>query len=147
MMMPKPLVPVRNWTGRCGEVRWYEAFPAFWPVPWPRRAGPDDDSRQGSVVADWRFYCFGGAPVGPAVGLADCRLCRAGRLALAGADGQGAPARAVVAYRNHADPDGGVHQSEEHTSELQSRPHLVCRLLLEKKNNRETTQAVIANTK
>src|SRR3989442_11593880 len=29
-----------------------------------------------------------------------------------------------------------VYRSEEHTSELQSRPHLVCRLLLEKKNNR-----------
>src|SRR5690554_7598138 len=29
--------------------------------------------------------------------------------------------------------DGGE-RSEEHTSELQSRPHLVCRLLLEKKN-------------
>src|SRR5436305_3369345 len=29
----------------------------------------------------------------------------------------------------------GFHRSEEHTSELQSRPHLVCRLLLEKKNN------------
>src|SRR5690625_7000459 len=28
-------------------------------------------------------------------------------------------------------------RSEEHTSELQSRGHLVCRLLLEKKNNRE----------
>src|SRR3989442_10140476 len=27
----------------------------------------------------------------------------------------------------------GVERSEEHTSELQSRPHLVCRLLLEKK--------------
>src|SRR3989442_7862889 len=27
-------------------------------------------------------------------------------------------------------------RSEEHTSELQSRPHLVCRLLLEKKKNR-----------
>src|SRR5690554_7646419 len=27
-----------------------------------------------------------------------------------------------------------VGRSEEHTSELQSRPHLVCRLLLEKKN-------------
>src|SRR5690554_7136021 len=27
-----------------------------------------------------------------------------------------------------------VQRSEEHTSELQSRPHLVCRLLLEKKN-------------
>src|SRR5690554_7657747 len=26
-------------------------------------------------------------------------------------------------------------RSEEHTSELQSRPHLVCRLLLEKKNS------------
>src|SRR5436305_10423054 len=29
-------------------------------------------------------------------------------------------------------------RSEEHTSELQSRPHLVCRLLLEKKNPRTT---------
>src|SRR5690554_7299135 len=27
-----------------------------------------------------------------------------------------------------------TNRSEEHTSELQSRPHLVCRLLLEKKN-------------
>src|SRR3989442_6493142 len=27
-----------------------------------------------------------------------------------------------------------MRRSEEHTSELQSRPHLVCRLLLEKKN-------------
>src|SRR5436305_10757959 len=30
-----------------------------------------------------------------------------------------------------------VNRSEEHTSELQSRPHLVCRLLLEKKNKTE----------
>src|SRR5690554_7018952 len=29
-----------------------------------------------------------------------------------------------------------VSRSEEHTSELQSRPHLVCRLLLEKKKTR-----------
>src|SRR2546422_4803348 len=29
-------------------------------------------------------------------------------------------------------------RSEEHTSELQSRLHLVCRLLLEKKKNKET---------
>src|SRR2546422_10683141 len=29
----------------------------------------------------------------------------------------------------------GTHRSEEHTSELQSRLHLVCRLLLEKKKN------------
>src|SRR3989442_10665917 len=30
------------------------------------------------------------------------------------------------------------HRSEEHTSELQSRPHLVCRLLLEKKKKHAT---------
>src|SRR2546422_9652198 len=32
-------------------------------------------------------------------------------------------------------------RSEEHTSELQSRLHLVCRLLLEKKKNRPRTRA------
>src|SRR3989442_9550615 len=31
---------------------------------------------------------------------------------------------------------GERYRSEEHTSELQSRPHLVCRLLLEKKNKK-----------
>src|SRR6266699_5495819 len=36
-----------------------------------------------------------------------------------------------------ASPPGGP-RSEEHTSELQSRPHLVCRLLLEKKKNQAT---------
>src|SRR5436305_6710452 len=30
-------------------------------------------------------------------------------------------------------------RSEEHTSELQSRPHLVCRLLLEKKKKKKNT--------
>src|SRR3954453_13313628 len=34
-----------------------------------------------------------------------------------------------------------VSRSEEHTSELQSRPHLVCRLLLEKKKNRARAAA------
>src|SRR2546422_4345728 len=32
-------------------------------------------------------------------------------------------------------PSGAVPRSEEHTSELQSRLHLVCRLLLEKKKS------------
>src|SRR3712207_8411697 len=41
-------------------------------------------------------------------------------------------AEAGVAHRNDKDPD----RSEEHTSELQSRQYLVCRLLLEKKTNR-----------
>src|SRR3989442_2249684 len=35
--------------------------------------------------------------------------------------------------RARPEHDGEVTRSEEHTSELQSRPHLVCRLLLEKK--------------
>src|SRR3712207_7450331 len=46
----------------------------------------------------------------------------------------------AVALQNHADDvladvmDVAL-RSEEHTSELQSRQYLVCRLLLEKKNN------------
>src|SRR5690554_1531550 len=35
-------------------------------------------------------------------------------------------------------------RSEEHTSELQSRPHLVCRLLLEKKKRRRYREALVA---
>src|SRR2546422_3442188 len=35
-------------------------------------------------------------------------------------------------------------RSEEHTSELQSRLHLVCRLLLEKKKNTHTTIHAVA---
>src|SRR5690554_7579289 len=34
-------------------------------------------------------------------------------------------------------------RSEEHTSELQSRPHLVCRLLLEKKKKRKQYSKII----
>src|SRR3989442_5326159 len=35
-------------------------------------------------------------------------------------------------------------RSEEHTSELQSRPHLVCRLLLEKKHSNDPTLVNLA---
>src|SRR5690625_6476971 len=45
---------------------------------------------------------------------------------------------ATGTLRNHIGPPDYVYQpwrSEEHTSELQSRGHLVCRLLLEKKNH------------
>src|SRR3712207_7226931 len=34
-----------------------------------------------------------------------------------------------------------AHRSEEHTSELQSRQYLVCRLLLEKKKNKTTYES------
>src|SRR2546429_6710955 len=36
-------------------------------------------------------------------------------------------------------PNTGTRRSEEHTSELQSRLHLVCRLLLEKKKRNATS--------
>src|SRR3712207_7294603 len=42
----------------------------------------------------------------------------------------GVPATVDMHFRN-----GAVARSEEHTSELQSRQYLVCRLLLEKKKN------------
>src|SRR5436305_11542191 len=38
--------------------------------------------------------------------------------------------------------DARPRRSEEHTSELQSRPHLVCRLLLEKKKNRRRNRCI-----
>src|SRR5436305_9806638 len=38
----------------------------------------------------------------------------------------------------HHSRGNGVGRSEEHTSELQSRPHLVCRLLLEKKKSQRS---------
>src|SRR2546422_4009489 len=47
---------------------------------------------------------------------------------------------------------GGAHcefqlRSEEHTSELQSRLHLVCRLLLGKKKKKKTIKTIIIVTK
>src|SRR3712207_8990281 len=49
--------------------------------------------------------------------------------------------RAVRAWRlgqQGRDRDDGARRSEEHTSELQSRQYLVCRLLLEKKKIKST---------
>src|SRR3712207_9166749 len=40
-----------------------------------------------------------------------------------------------------ADPKAVQERSEEHTSELQSRQYLVCRLLLEKKKNKHARQS------
>src|SRR6266498_6128861 len=53
-----------------------------------------------------------------------CRLCRCGRPKALACDAD---------HRGRAGFAGA--RSEEHTSELQSRPQLVCRLLLEKKKN------------
>src|SRR3989442_11818412 len=52
-----------------------------------------------------------------------------------GGAGRGRTGGDIRGGRRRALPRRGVPEdrSEEHTSELQSRPHLVCRLLLEKK--------------
>src|SRR3712207_837892 len=48
--------------------------------------------------------------------------------------------RDVLPFRYHNDPDKTrAARSEEHTSELQSRQYLVCRLLLEKKKNLQSS--------
>src|SRR5690349_22722648 len=56
--------------------------------------------------------------------------------------GCSSPARARSARSSSAGPNDAneaVRRSEEHTSELQSRRDIVCRLLLEKKNVQDTT--------
>src|SRR2546430_11453562 len=50
-------------------------------------------------------------------------------------------AQALLGWKPHVEFEEGLRRtiewrSEEHTSELQSQSNLVCRLLLEKKNNR-----------
>src|SRR3712207_7454607 len=55
-----------------------------------------------------------------------------GRRPLRSAGGRGGPR--TRAGRRQGVLDGEPGRSEEHTSELQSRQYLVCRLLLEKKN-------------
>src|SRR3712207_7282761 len=44
----------------------------------------------------------------------------------------------VISGPIHRPGESGYERSEEHTSELQSRQYLVCRLLLEKKKNQRT---------
>src|SRR3712207_7008782 len=55
-------------------------------------------------------------------------------------------AREPSRRRHHARQGGaglGAHRSEEHTSELQSRQYLVCRLLLEKKKKKFKTEITL----
>src|SRR5256884_3027651 len=48
--------------------------------------------------------------------------------------------------RTKEQPGQNAERSEEHTSELQSRLHLVCRLLLEKKKKKTTTIHIVDHT-
>src|SRR2546428_6337551 len=79
-----------------------------------------------------RLYCPGCEPnVDPVKEILDVRWCTAHRPK---ADGVDDAKISAYAYR-----------SEEHTSELQSRSDLVCRLLLEKKKKNRTSQLINNN--
>src|SRR6266498_4549667 len=61
---------------------------------------------------------------------------------------RGGPTRTLEAERFHLGRDHPeLVRSEEHTSELQSRPHLVCRLLLEKKKKKTCTSRHLTQQK
>src|SRR2546430_8689784 len=65
----------------------------------------------------------------------------------AGALGEDEPAHlGIPATRLMTEMDARFQRSEEHTSELQSQSNLVCRLLLEKKKNKEKND-IIKNEK
>src|SRR3989442_9338515 len=66
------------------------------------------------------------------------RICQAMHRLIAERAGH----RAIAAAMTFADHS----RSEEHTSELQSRPHLVCRLLLEKKKKTASQTPIEAST-
>src|SRR2546428_5669843 len=48
----------------------------------------------------------------------------------------------LLVLNNQAQAEATERRSEEHTSELQSRSDLVCRLLLEKKKNKHDSQSL-----
>jgi len=62
---------------------------------------------------------------------------------IVGFDAEGFRTQFACEIKNYDPLD---HRSEEHTSELQSRLHLVCRLLLEKKQTYHTTRDVEYHT-
>src|SRR3712207_7439882 len=73
---------------------------------------------------------------GRVVRRADCRAVRCGA---ADAGEMEAPAGVYGGCSHGGLGRWRAHRSEEHTSELQSRQYLVCRLLLEKKKKNDTS--------
>src|SRR2546422_4011232 len=99
----------------------------LWPAPTPRTARPREsrssDAMAAAVTAGWRVTRFvtHTATFGRLVCSATSVAATQGSMALPGVS-----ATPIMSHR-----------SEEHTSELQSRLHLVCRLLLEKKKKEQ----------
>src|SRR2546422_6032721 len=95
------------------------------PAPWTRCSSC---SRPRSSWWSCRFSSAAGGAHEPD-GAASSHLLRRGRHPLS---------RERIGRRGVPQPGPQVRRSEEHTSELQSRLHLVCRLLLEKKKKKNS---------
>src|SRR3712207_8232217 len=81
------------------------------------------------------LFRSGAGPAGPAPGRGGPPGRRLRLRRQPGAVAAGGDPRAGDPRRVQLSIGGGYIRSEEHTSELQSRQYLVCRLLLEKKKN------------
>src|SRR5690606_40829463 len=110
-------------------------------VPAPPHLAVIVEAPPGSALVPYTtlFRSAGGrrrAGRGPA-GAGGGRSAGSGRGQGAARQGRGAGRRAVRHRRDRA-ARHAAQRSEEHTSELQSRENLVCRLLLEKKKHRRS---------
>src|SRR5947209_12440139 len=97
----------------------------------------------------WKVFAVGPVKV-PALSDVSFRVAKGEFVTLHGASGAGKTTLLRLLYREELPTEGEIEvldydvpalrvrevRSEEHTSELQSRQYLVCRLLLEKKKNK-----------
>src|SRR5579872_3035373 len=101
-----------------------------------------DVSRDLGVKTVGRFIAVGGGRGGAGKSLVAVNLAvyfaQLGKpVVLVDADAAGANLHSHFGLRAASVEPDVDERSEEHTSELQSRPHLVCRLLLEKKKKKK----------
>src|SRR5690554_7393769 len=99
-------------------------------------------------MATYRSRLFRRQALEGALRVLPCRLPRpcfafASRSACRSGAGHPWPARSEQCSSPLGPRTPSPTRSEEHTSELQSRPHLVCRLLLEKKKKKKSNRTTV----
>src|SRR2546422_10057899 len=112
----------------------FEALYPMWILSWPTNPEIDEMLTMAPPPA-WRMAgtaCF--IPRKTPLAFTSMRVSQAAELSVSGSN---VPLMPALLTRTWSLPKlTTVVRSEEHTSELQSRLHLVCRLLLEKKKKR-----------
>src|SRR5947209_15351114 len=119
----------------------------------PAGPGPGDEQLRNRYGLNFRVsdppFVIGEAQLRRNGGKEDAGLSTTLKLGGWGHFGQFDDQRFAVGGALLADPTGSqipIRRSEEHTSELQSRQYLVCRLLLEKKKNNPQQKHIIELT-